>query len=135
MSEQPRILLVDDEPSVLSSLRRLLERQGLAVNAVTSGDAALASLRCESYSVIVSDLQMPGLSGQELFGFIAQEFPWLRERTVFTSGDLSKPETQQFLEESGCTALEKPFDLPAFIQLMKRLHASFLEAHEVVPVT
>lgn len=61
-----RILLVDDEPNVLSALRRVFRQENYEV--VTCGDpsAALERLQRETFQVVVSDYMMPGMNGGEL---------------------------------------------------------------------
>lgn len=72
----PAIALVDDEPSILSSFRLLLEGSGLA-RIVTFNDSRdlLPFLGCNSVDVVVLDLQMPYLSGKELLQEIVSNFP------------------------------------------------------------
>lgn len=60
------ILLVDDEPGVCEVLKQVLEREQYHVVAVTDPLLALAELQRREFSVIISDLQMPDLSGLEL---------------------------------------------------------------------
>ena len=60
-----RILLVDDEPNVLTALRRALRGRGFEVNCASSGAEALALLRQEPVDAIVSDMRMPGMNGAE----------------------------------------------------------------------
>jgi len=61
-----RVLLVDDEPNVLSALRRSLRGRGFEIVTASSGQEALALLQRESVDAIVSDMRMPGMSGAEL---------------------------------------------------------------------
>lgn len=65
-STKARVLLVDDDPNFLEVLRFNVADQGYDVVAVTSGDAALAQLQAGSFEALVTDLRMPGLSGEEL---------------------------------------------------------------------
>ena len=60
------VLVVDDEPEHLASLRRIFEKDGLAVKTAASGELALEVLRTEPVTLILSDLMMPGMSGIEL---------------------------------------------------------------------
>jgi diguanylate cyclase (GGDEF)-like protein len=60
------LLLVDDEPSVLSALRRLLRREGYRVLTAASGEEALALLAEHEVGVIIADQRMPGMSGTEV---------------------------------------------------------------------
>jgi two-component system response regulator HydG len=63
---RPLVLIVDDEASNLESLARIFEREGWRVAPAPSGAAALDVLRRERVAVVVTDLMMPGMSGEEL---------------------------------------------------------------------
>lgn len=60
-----RVLLVDDEPRILSALNRSLRGSGFEVLCAGSGDEALGLLRREPVDAIVSDMRMPGMNGAE----------------------------------------------------------------------
>src|SRR5437764_2600777 len=60
------LLLVDDEPANLDSLERIFAREGYRTLRAESGAAALDVLRGEPVDVVLTDLMMPGMSGQEL---------------------------------------------------------------------
>ena len=62
----PLVLIVDDETSNLESLGKIFEREGWRVALAHSGAQALDALRRERASVVVTDLMMPGMSGEEL---------------------------------------------------------------------
>jgi two-component system response regulator HydG len=62
----PQVLIVDDERSNLDSLERTFAREGWAVLTAESGARALEILRRERVAVLVTDLMMPGMSGEEL---------------------------------------------------------------------
>ncbi len=62
----PLVLIVDDEKPNLESLARIFEREGWRVALAESGSAALDVLRKERVQVVVTDLMMPGMSGDEL---------------------------------------------------------------------
>lgn len=59
----PRILCVDDEPSILSALRRLFRPQGYVVLTAESGEAGLALLEKEHVDLVISDMRMPAMDG------------------------------------------------------------------------
>lgn len=70
-----KILLVDDDPLVLSSLRRLL-RKKYAISLASSGNAALQQIeRNGPYSVVISDSMMPGMNGDELLAEVGEVSP------------------------------------------------------------
>jgi two-component system response regulator HydG len=62
----PLVLVVDDEAPNLESLGKIFEREGWRVALASSGAAALDVLRRERPSVVVTDLMMPGMTGEEL---------------------------------------------------------------------
>ncbi|GEJ55591.1 sigma-54-dependent transcriptional regulator [Anaeromyxobacter diazotrophicus] len=63
---EPLILIADDEPSNLESLARIFAREGWKVATAGSGAEALDVLRREQVAVLVTDLMMPGMSGEAL---------------------------------------------------------------------
>jgi len=58
-----RLLLVDDDPLVLRSVRRLLVKEGYEVVSVDSGEAAVERFAAESFDAVISDISLPGQSG------------------------------------------------------------------------
>jgi len=73
------ILLVEDEPSQLQGMARLLERLGYRVTAKPSGRAALAAFkkRPDAFDLVITDQTMPRMSGVELAGSLARVRPGL----------------------------------------------------------
>jgi CheY-like chemotaxis protein len=70
-----RILVVDDDPSILQTSILVLENKGYEVRAAKDGFAALAELRRSVPDVIISDLGMPQMSGFELLSVVRRRFP------------------------------------------------------------
>ncbi len=72
-----RVLFVDDEPSVLRALSRMIRIRRLPWDAafVEGGSAALAELEAHSFDVVVSDLAMPGMDGVTLLAEVAARWP------------------------------------------------------------
>jgi two-component system response regulator HydG len=73
--EQTTILLADDAPDMLLGLKALLETDGHRILAAERGDQALEALRANSVDLIISDMQMPGLSGMQVLEAAKNEFP------------------------------------------------------------
>ncbi len=61
-----RILVVDDEPDILELNTEVLKECGYLVDAITDGAAAWAALQCACYHLVVTDYNMPGLTGVQL---------------------------------------------------------------------
>ena len=72
---ETRILLVDDNPHTLATVRRQLEHLGYRVTTAQSGPAALSALEGEAFDLVLSDLQMPDMDGLELCETISRRFP------------------------------------------------------------
>jgi DNA-binding NarL/FixJ family response regulator len=72
-----RVLFVDDEPSVLSALRRLLfsQRHRWAMTFAASGQAALEAMLDEPFDVVVTDMLMPDMDGAALLREVHELYP------------------------------------------------------------
>lgn len=111
-----RILVVDDEPTIVELLAEILQQMGHIADIAADGNEAMTKLDQESYDLIISDLRMPsGFTGDRLHKFIALKNPELAQRTIFITGDVINPETRSFLQSTGNLYLEKPF-LPESLQ-------------------
>src|SRR3954453_13236516 len=69
---QRKVLLVDDDSYSTTQLKKLLETDELSVDAVSNGQEALAALSATDYSVLITDLRMPGMGGMDLIREVAQ---------------------------------------------------------------
>lgn len=70
-----RLLCVDDEPSILSALKRVFRPQGYTVFIATSGQEALALLEKETVDVVISDMRMPAMDGAQFLGQVFNRWP------------------------------------------------------------
>ena len=107
-----RVLLVDDDPQVLSSFSKLIELDHDVV-AVDGARAAL-DLVAEpgaSFDVILCDMMMPDLDGVDFWDRLGESprLALLRDRVIFISGGTFTARTQAFLAEGKATLLAKPF--------------------------
>lgn len=87
MTAPLRVLIVDDVPIVLTSLRRVLERAGFRVESADSGPSALALLGREEVDVVVTDFMMPGMNGIELLRAVAERWPRVRRAMLTAQAD------------------------------------------------
>jgi CheY-like chemotaxis protein len=72
---QMKILIVDDEPSIRMSLSQIFTGSGHSVRSAADGFSALHEIRQEIPAILLSDLNMPGMSGFELLSVIRRRFP------------------------------------------------------------
>jgi DNA-binding response OmpR family regulator len=68
-----RILVVDDEPSVLDVTGEFLVREGHEVETASGGEEALDLLRRRTFDLLITDIMMPGIDGLELASVAAEE--------------------------------------------------------------
>jgi C4-dicarboxylate-specific signal transduction histidine kinase/CheY-like chemotaxis protein len=113
--EIPRknILVVDDESTIIEILYQLLKSDGHRVDTAVNGSMAWRKIQNEKYDLIISDLKMPGMSGQELYAKVRELDRPLSRRIIFATGDILSTETHRFLDDSGNSYLQKPFELEA----------------------
>ena len=104
-----KILVVDDEPIVLSLTRQMLEECGVHVIEAGSGQEALEI--CEQgdcrIDLLMTDVVMPGMSGRELAERLATLLPSLK--VLFTSGYTNDAVIKHGISETSQNFLQKPF--------------------------
>jgi two-component system NtrC family response regulator len=74
-AEAPRVLVVDDEPSICRSCEKILIREGYEVKTVLNGTLALDLLGRESFDLVFTDLKMAEMGGMELLETLRSRFP------------------------------------------------------------
>jgi signal transduction histidine kinase/ActR/RegA family two-component response regulator len=121
-SEYPRrrILAVDDEALLLKAYRRMLADLHVAETALGASEAIRLLERDHAFDVILCDLQMPEMSGMELYAWACVRWPELARRFVFVTGGAFSPDAKRFLEESVCAVIQKPFRLEDLMKLVDR---------------
>jgi CheY-like chemotaxis protein len=72
---RPVLLVVDDEPRILSALQRCLRREGYEIVAAETAAGALRILRERRVDALLTDHKMPGMSGLELIREVAEQWP------------------------------------------------------------
>jgi CheY-like chemotaxis protein len=117
---------VDDEVTVRAVVMRLLRGEHEVVE-VGSGSAAESLLASDDrFDVILTDLQMPGGSGMDLYDGLVATRPDLASRVVFMSGGAFTQRASTFLEGLPNVRIEKPIDSDA----LRRVVRGVVAAHE-----
>lgn len=120
VGRRARVLLVDDDPTVLKAFQRMVDHAH-AVHTAPSGREALGLLESEDFDVVVCDLMMPDLSGPELFETVRKRWPQLADRFVFMTGGAFTPTAKEFLERVPNLRIEKPFDPGHLLAMIAQL--------------
>ncbi len=113
------LLLIEDEPAVMSMVQAALERSGYPVVCCDSGVEALRLLESGSFLGIVSDMRTPGgVDGGQVHAWLVQHRPALASRVVFITGDIANEETVATLRHTGAPCVEKPFRVQQLIDVI-----------------
>jgi DNA-binding NtrC family response regulator len=120
-ARQLPILLIEDEPGVMSFVREALERNGYAVVCSDSGADGLRQLANGEFCGVVSDMRTPGgVNGADVHAWIVNNRPELASRLVFITGDIANEETATTLQKTGVPCVEKPFRVQQFISVVEQ---------------
>jgi PAS domain S-box-containing protein len=123
-----RVLVIDDEPLIVSIVRRVLGRDHL-VEGFTDGRDALKLIEAGArYDVIFCDLMMPTISGDEFYMRVRAIDPILADHIVFVTGGSADPRVQRFLARVPNERIEKPISVPNLRGIARR----FKEASSAV---
>jgi FixJ family two-component response regulator len=114
----PRVFVVDDDPSIVRALERLLRSSGFTVEAFTSPASFLERLPYEGVACVVLDMRMPDLSGLDVQGAIARKAPGMP--TVFLSGASDVPTAAAAMRKGALDFLVKPIDETELIEAVSR---------------
>ena len=114
-----RILVADDSPITGKHLQRLLEESlGVVVDVVGNGGEALEALADRPYSIVVTDLRMPKVSGMELVAEVQKRR--LRVAVIVTTGHGSIDEAVQAMRLGATDFLTKPIDIDYLRRVLQR---------------
>jgi diguanylate cyclase (GGDEF)-like protein len=108
MAKDIRILIVDDEPTVRNVLSQVLEDDGFETTEAANGEEALACLKKEPFSLVITDIMMPGMTGIELLVKIKQLYPDTQVIIITSYASLDTALTA--LRQGAYDYLFKPFE-------------------------
>jgi DNA-binding NtrC family response regulator len=114
----PRILVVDDDPGQRSLLESFLRSQNFEVVLADSGERALALLPAGSFSMMISDVRMPGLTGLETLRRVRPQFPALPVLLVTAYADIR--DAVIAMRDGASDYLAKPIDLDELLAVVRR---------------
>lgn len=107
-----RLLIVDDSPAMRAYIRRVIDLCGFDVSTcfeAGDGEEALAVLRREWVDAILTDINMPGVDGEELLRRIAAEDLLRGVPAIIVSTDATRPRIERMLALGAKGYLTKPF--------------------------
>ena len=117
MSENIRLLIVDDEVRFLKTLKERLVLRGFDVTAVTSGERAIETAREAVFDVALLDLKMPGMDGDEVLKVLKSEHPLIE--VVILTGHGSVESAVDCTRAGSHSYLQKPCETNKLMEVLK----------------
>jgi len=117
------VLVVEDEEALGAAVAESLADAGFSVDRARDGEEALTRVKARVYDLIVCDLKMPRVDGMTFYRTLERDHPDAARRIVFVTGDVAGTEAEQFLEETGCRWLAKPFRLKDLLRTAREMLA------------
>jgi response regulator RpfG family c-di-GMP phosphodiesterase len=117
-SAPDKILIVDDEDNIRSLLLRHLEEEGAECVACPTALDALSHMKQQRFSLVISDIMMPGMSGMEFLRLAKKEDP--ETAFIMITGLMDINTAIDSLRIGACDFITKPFELPAIKRAVDR---------------
>jgi DNA-binding response OmpR family regulator len=122
----PRVLIVDDDPIILTLLRTTLQNYGMQCETVNNGSDALRLIRREKPQVVVLDVNMPGMDGYEVLSAVrAEKIPSL---VILVTARRQEKDILRGFQLGADDYLVKPFNLLELVARIRRLLRRTFEA-------
>ena len=114
--EKARILLVDDDGPIRSSLRMFFEAEGCEFLGVESAEKALKEIGSKPYDVIIADYRLPGMDGLEFLRTIQESHP--QTKKIFTTAYAGRELFSEARQMGANGCIEKPLTAEKIEQLL-----------------
>lgn len=106
-ADNPKVLVVDDEPVVVNSMRKILMRKGFSVEGAYTFTEAMAQVFSQDYGLVLLDMKMPDGNGLDLLPKIKQKRPDLH--VVIVTGYASISTAVEAIRKGASDYIPKPF--------------------------
>jgi DNA-binding response OmpR family regulator len=116
-----RVLIVEDEPNIMESLSFILERADFDIDTAPDGTEALLQLRRQTYSALILDLMLPGISGLDVLRSVRADKA-LEALPVIVLSAKGQAADRHAAETTGATAfITKPFSNAEVVDRVREL--------------
>jgi DNA-binding response OmpR family regulator len=116
-----KVLVVDDEPNIVMSLRFLMEREGYQVEVAPTGEAALGALGREPADLVLLDVMMPEVDGFEVCQRIRTNPAWGATKVVMLTAKGREVEREKGLALGADAYVTKPFSTRELMVRVKQM--------------
>jgi two-component system, NtrC family, nitrogen regulation response regulator NtrX len=117
LSKQARILIVDDDESIRTTLKAILEDEGYFVNTAASGKEAIQKTQETAYNLTLLDIRLPDIEGVELLKLLKENIP--RTRKIMLTGYPSIQNAVAAVNKNADAYLIKPVDIEKLLATVK----------------
>jgi len=121
MAEKPRILLVDDEPSIVKMVGRRLEVEGFTVSVAGDGQEGLAKAQAEQPDLLILDLMLPKLNGYEICTMLKQDIRYQKIPIILFTAKTQDKDEKLGMECGANAYVRKPFRAPELLETIRKL--------------
>lgn len=115
------ILVVDDDQQLASALQWILADENFLVDVAFDGEEAVLKVKAHLYDVVICDLKMPHLQGDQLYLKARDVRPALADRFIFITGYGTDPSVRHFFAENEVKFLLKPFPIDGLLRCVREL--------------
>jgi CheY-like chemotaxis protein len=119
-NNKKKILIVDDEKTILDMTTTYLERKGFYVDNSSNGEEATAMLDSNEYDVILTDIMMAKMDGLTFYKNLKESSPSCAEKVIFMTASRLLADTKS-VESTGRPVLDKPFALEDLSKAVNKL--------------
>ena len=120
LPENIHVLVVDDDENIRFMVRTALENKGYRVDEAEDGERALENLAEQTYDLLISDIQMPGMNGVELLKRVKQQFPHIG--IVLMTAFNESYDFKEALLDGAEEFIEKPFDVDELYNMVEKTY-------------
>ncbi|MGD6807829.1 MAG: response regulator [Candidatus Bathyarchaeia archaeon] len=117
MDKHPRILVVDDDETIRTTMKVILQDEGYQVDLAASGKEAIQKTQEKSYNIALLDIRLPDMEGVELLKLLKDGVP--RTRKIMVTGYPSMQNAISALNKNADAYLLKPVDVEKLLSTVK----------------
>lgn len=118
MDKHPKILVVDDDETIRTTMKAILQDEGYAVDLAATGKEAIQKTQEKTYNVALLDIRLPDMEGVELLKLLKDGVP--RTRKIMVTGYPSMQNAISALNKNADAYLLKPVDVEKLLNTVKQ---------------
>jgi DNA-binding response OmpR family regulator len=121
MANKKRVMIVDDDPDILISIKQILEAEGYKVYTFDNGEDCLKELdEGKKPTLIILDVMMPTMSGWEIHRKLGERSSWRKIPVIFLTARINET-AEEMYKRYGVAHIKKPFDIVEFKERIENI--------------